>query len=238
MHKNKLNRVVCLFGVLGMALSIASLASTPTLRPAVQIHQELGQILATFNDHAQGLNFADPASVERFNQFIADSLATHWDTRDMAIRLLGIDDFSRLSRVEQQQVCQALETTFHRYAYEVVEEYRQKPMVLMDSLAIDEETGLWRGKIRAKPRILPVLTGDIYLKPASRGWAIVDAGYAGFTYVSLKDGSYRRAFERGGVVGLLSWLDEKNLVYFADYCQPEFAGVMPAAVVDLCQSLL
>jgi hypothetical protein len=232
-----------------MGSSLASFAS----RPAVQIrqeplgedpihkdqmYQELDQIVVTFNDHAQRLDFDDPESVGRFNLFIADSLATHWDTRDMAIRLLGIDDFAKLNRVEQDQICLALETTFHRYAYEVVEEYRQKPMELMESLAIDDETGLWRSKIRAKSRILPALTGDVYLKATRHGWAIVDAGYAGFTYVSMKDGSYRRTFDRGGVVGLLGWLDEKNVSYFADYCRPEFAEVMPRPVINLCLTQL
>jgi hypothetical protein len=37
---------------------------------------------------------------------------------------------------------------------------------------------------------------------------------------------------------LLAWLDEKNADFFADYCQPQLANVMPATVVALCQPAL
>jgi hypothetical protein len=206
--------------------------------PPEQIRQELEDIVAAFNQHAQGLDTRDPVLVEAFITFIANRLAKHWDPRDMAIELLGSDVFDELSRIEQQQISARLETTFHRYAFEVVEEYRQSPMVLMAKLIPAGDAGLWRVKIRGKPRILPALTGDLYVKVTVSGWAIVDAGYAGFTYVSLKDGGYQRKFERYGVVGLLAWLDEKNADFFADYCRPQLANVMPATVVALCQPAL
>jgi hypothetical protein len=99
--------------------------------PPEQIRQELEDIVAAFNQHAQGLDTRDPVLVEAFITFIANRLAKHWDPRDMAIELLGSDVFDELSRIEQQQISARLETTFHRYAFEVVEEYRQSPMVLM-----------------------------------------------------------------------------------------------------------
>jgi hypothetical protein len=253
---SKVNGFVPVFGLLGLLLSLASVAgasgtvateqmiipeqtmSPRLVMPPEQVRQELEEIVAAFNQHAQGLDTQDPVLVEGFITFIANRLAKHWDPRDMAIELLGADAFDELSRIEQQQISARLETTFHRYAFEVVEEYRQSPMALMAELIPADEAGLWRVKIRAKPRILPALTGDLYIKVTVSGWAIVDAGYAGFTYVSLKDGGYQRKFERYGVVGLLAWLDEKNADFFADYCQPQLANVMPATVVALCQPAL
>jgi ABC-type transporter MlaC component len=232
---NKVYGIACLFS-LALLLSDASFATSPEVKTPEQIRQELDQIVAAFNEQARGLDTQDPVSVEQFNAFVANSLTNHWDPQDMAVRLLGIDAYSELSQLEQQQISQRLAMTFHRYAFEVLEEYKQSPMVLMTGLVKDDDAGLWRVKIRAKPRILPALTGDLYLKATSTGWAIVDAGYAGFTYVSLKDGSYRREFERGGVVGMLAWLDEKNADFFADYCAPELAKVMPEAIIALCQS--
>jgi hypothetical protein len=283
---SKVNGIVCVFGLLGLLLSIASVAgnsgtvamaqmvvperamsvqkieppkqttaleqtmsleqtmaleqtmSPMQLMPPEQVRQELEEIVAAFNQHAQGLDTQDPVLVERFVTFIANRLAKHWDPRHMAIELLGADAFDDLNHFEQQQISARLETTFHRYAFEVLKEYRQSPMALMAELIPAGEAGLWRVKIRAKPRILPALTGDLYVKVTVSGWAIVDAGYAGFTYVSLKDGGYQRKFERYGVVGLLAWLDEKNAGFFADYCQPQLANVMPATVVALCQPAL
>ncbi|MFT6012123.1 MAG: hypothetical protein ACI96P_002364 [Candidatus Azotimanducaceae bacterium] len=205
------------------------------LSPA-QIHQALSKIVATFNTHAQGLVLQEPARVGRFMAFVSSSLAKHWDTRDMAIRLLGAQAFGALSGLEQRQIYARLETTFHRYALEVVDEYRQSPMVLMSELVAADETGLWRVKIRAKPRILPAMTGELFIKVGNAGWAIVDAGYAGFTYVSIKDGSYQREFARHGVVGLLAWLDEKNIEFFSNYCRQELVSVMPVAVSDVCRA--
>jgi hypothetical protein len=270
----KVNGIVCVLGLLGLLLSLASVAgnsgtvakeqmivsehamsmqkieppkqaepiqqtmSPKQLMHPEQVRQELEEIVSAFNQHAQGLDTQDPVLVGGFITFIANRLAQHWDPRNMAIELLGADAFDAVSRVEQQQISARLEATFHRYAFEVVEEYRQSPMALMGELIPADEAGLWRVKIRAKPRILPALTGDLYVKVTVSGWAIVDAGYAGFTYVSLKDGGYQRKFERYGVVGLLAWLDEKNADFFADYCRSPLANVMPATLVALCQPVL
>jgi ABC-type transporter MlaC component len=246
MALSKVNNISAVLGLLLLAFSLVSVAKVVTKGaatdaaeqrvPAEQIHQELSEIVAAFNTHAQRLDTQDPALVGGFITFIGDSLAKHWDTRDMAIRLLGAEAFGGLSRAEQQQIGERLEMTFHRYALEVLEEYRQSPMALTTELIAADEAGLWRVKIRAKPRILPAMTGDLYLKAAGTGWAIVDAGYAGFTYVSLKDSSYQRQLERHGVAGLLAWLDEKNAEFFSAYCRPELVSVMPLAVLALCLS--
>ena len=152
----------------------------------------------------------------------------------MALHLLSDAVYQHLSPDQQRQIRQSLETTFYRYAYEILDENKKVPLALIDDLYLDEE-GQMRVKIRGKPQFLPALIGDLYLAENANGWAIIDAGYAGFTYTSFKRRVYQRKFARVGIDGLTAWLDEKNQRFFADYCTPELHSVMPARVNALCE---
>jgi hypothetical protein len=94
--------------------------------------------------------------------------------------------------------------------------------------------GNLRIKIRGKPRMLPTLTGELYLSNSEGGWAIIDAGYGNFTYISLKRRANQRKLMRTGVEGLTDWLDKKNRRFFADYCVPELVVTMPVQMRALC----
>jgi len=195
---------------------------------------ELEEMVAVFNAHAQTFDSDDVELVRAFNVFIDQRLSKHWDTQHMAIHLLKGAKYHSLSADQQRQIRQSLETTFYRYVYEILEGYRRAPLVLVDDIYQGKE-GKLRIKIRGKPRILPALTGDLYLIKNADGWAIIDAGYSSFTYISLKRRVYQRKLARAGVSGLTAWLDEKNQRFFADYCVPEIAIAMPAKVRALCK---
>jgi len=217
----------------GLVVLIALLAGLPAAAVA-DVRSELNALVGEFNAHAQQLDSEDVASVKAFNEFIRTRVAGHWDTRHMATHLLGEEVFEQLSRDQQWQIQQRLETTFYRYAYEILDAYKQAPLVLLDDLYRGEE-GQLQIKIIGKPRILPALTGNLYLNKNDDSWAIVDAGYAGWTYISLKRRVFQRKLARRGFEGMLAWLDAKNQRFFADYCQPGLRPVMPDQVSVLCE---
>ena len=198
------------------------------------VRGELNAVVGEFNAYAQQLDSGNVASVKAFNEFIRTRVARHWDTEHMATQLLGDDVFARLSRDQQWQIQQRLETTFYRYTYEILDAYQQAPLALVDDLYPGED-GQLQIKILGKPRILPALTGNLYLNKNDDSWVIVDAGYAGWTYISLKRRVYQRKLARRGVDGLLAWLDAKNQRFFAGYCQPDMLRVMPDQVAVLCE---
>ena len=198
------------------------------------VRGELNAVVGEFNAYAQQLDSGNVASVKAFNEFIRTRVARHWDTEHMATQLLGDDVFARLSRDQQWQIQQRLETTFYRYNYEILDAYQQAPLALVDDLYPGED-GQLQIKILGKPRILPALTGNLYLNKNDDSWVIVDAGYAGWTYISLKRRVYQRKLARRGVDGLLAWLDAKNQRFFAGYCQPDMLRVMPDHVAVLCE---
>jgi ABC-type transporter MlaC component len=195
---------------------------------------ELGEMVAVFNEHAQTLDIDDVGSVQAFNGFIDQILSKHWDAEHMAIHLLTDAKYQSLSADEQLKIRQSLETTFHRYVYEILQEYRGAHLALVGGV-FQSKKGNLRIKIRGKPRILPALTGELYLANSADGWAIIDAGYANFTYISLKRRAYQRKLRRTGVDGLTGWLDKKNRRFFADYCVPHLDLVMPVRISDLCE---
>ena len=196
---------------------------------------ELGEMVAVFNGHAKTLDINDVESVGAFNDFIGQVLSRHWDTEHMAVHLLTDAQYRSLSADQQAQIRQSLETTFHRYVYEILQEYKKAPLVLVGSV-FQGKKGNLRIKVRGKPRILPTLTGELYLSNSAGGWAIVDAGYGNFTYISLKRRAYQRKLKRAGVEGLTGWLDKKNRHFFDDYCVPELDLVMPARISVLCEA--
>jgi ABC-type transporter MlaC component len=198
------------------------------------VRGELNAVVGEFNAYAQQLDSGNVASVKAFNEFIRTRVARHWDTEHMATQLLGDDVFARLSRDQQWQIQQRLETTFYRYNYEILDAYQQAPLALVDDLYPGED-GQLQIKILGKPRILPALTGNLYINKNDDSWVIVDAGYAGWTYISLKRRVYQRKLARRGVDGLLAWLDAKNQRFFAGYCQPDMLRVMPDHVAVLCE---
>ena len=199
-----------------------------------EVRGKLDEIVAVFNGHARLLDIEAVESVQAFNAFIDQVLSAHWDTEHMALHLLSDTVYQNLSPDQQRQIRQSLETTFYRYAYEILDANKKVPLALIDDLYLDEE-GQMRVKIRGKPQFLPALIGDLYLAENANGWAIIDAGYAGFTYTSFKRRVYQRKFARVGIDGLTAWLDEKNQRFFADYCTPELHSVMPARVNALCE---
>ena len=196
---------------------------------------ELGEMVAIFNGHAKTLDIDDVESVRAFNDFIDQVLSRHWDTEHMAVHLLTDAQYRSLSADQQVQIRHSLETTFHRYVYEILQEYKKAPLVLVGSVFHGKKGNL-RIKVRGKPRILPTLTGELYLSNSASGWAIIDAGYGNFTYISLKRRAYQRKLKRAGVEGLTDWLDKKNRRFFADYCVPELDLVMPARISALCEA--
>lgn len=197
------------------------------------IQMQLAATVASFNVHMRKLDVQAPDTVAAFNQYIDKQIAPHWHAGLMARQLLGESEFDALSGLEQSAVRQALTITFYRYTYEILEEYRRGPMVLGDTFEATKN-GWQRIKLKAKPRLLPSLTGDVYIALYEDDWAIVDAGMAAFTYISLKRGSYRRQFAKGGAQGVVAWLDEKNSRFFADYCEPAIRAVMPGPINALC----
>ncbi len=202
----------------------------------INIRGELAAVVEGFNAQVRQLKIEETASIAAFNDFIRGHLSTHWDTEQMAMHLLGSEIYQDLSMVQQHRIQQSLETTFYRYAYEIMDEYKQTPLLLVDDLVQDEK-GRLRIKIRGKPQGLPMLTGELYLSVEVDDWNIIDAGYAGLTYTALKRSTYRRKFNRSGADGLTAWLDRKNQRFFADYCTPELSIVMPFAVQTLCAKL-
>ena len=217
----------------GWLLLMLLVAASGNLLAADQAHirHQLAAIVAVFNAQARDLDTTDPASLAYLNGFIATTLSQHWDTAYMAQHLLGDANYASLDTSQQQQLRQTLETTFYRYAYEVIDEYKQAPMVLGENF--ETAAGLLRIKLQAKGPWLPAITGNLYLLPTSTSWAIVDAGYGGLTYNMLKRNSYQRRFARLGFAGLLSWLNEKNQRFFADYCAPGMVEVMPEHIAAL-----
>ena len=131
----------------------------------------------------------------------------------MAIHLLTDAKYRSLSADQQVQIRHSLETTFHRYVYEILQEYKKGPVGLVGGV-FQGKKGNLRIKIRGKPRILPTLTGELYLSNSASGWAIIDAGYGNFTYISLKRRAYQRKLRRTGVDGLTGWLDKKEQAFF------------------------
>ena len=221
--------------VTALVALIALLAGLPLPAAAVaDVRGELDALVGEFNAHAQQFDGENVASVKAFNEFIRTRVAGHWDTQHMATHLLGDEAFERLSPDQQWQIQQRLETTFYRYAYEILDTYKQAPRLLVGDLDRGHEAQL-QIKIIGKPRFLPALTGNLYLNKNDNSWAIVDAGYAGWTYISLKRRVYQRKLARRGVEGVLAWLDAKNQGFFADYCQPDLRRVMPDQVAVLCE---
>jgi len=196
---------------------------------------ELGEMVTVFNGHAKTLDIKDVESVRAFNDFIDQVLSHHWDTEYMAIHLLTDAKYRSLSPDQQIQIRQSLETTLHRYVFEILQEYKKAPLALVGSV-FHVNKGNLRIKVRGKPRMLPTLTGELYLSNGASGWAIIDAGYGNFTYISLKSRAYQRELARIGVEGLIGSLDKKNRRFFADYCVPELDLVMPARINALCEA--
>jgi ABC-type transporter MlaC component len=219
-----------------MLILLALIVSLDELSASAEsdLRAELEGIVAAFNERAQTLNADDIESVRSLNAFIDQVLSVHWDTEHMAIHLLEDAKYQSLSYEQQHQTRQSLETTFYRYIYEIIEEYGNSPLVLVDDVYQDKK-GRLRIKIRGNPRLLPALTGDLYLDKSANGWVIIDVGYAGFTYISLKRRAYQRKLTRAGVDGLTAWLDKKNRLFFADYCSPELDLIMPAQLSALCE---
>ena len=217
------------FSALIFTSSGLALTSEPDLRV------ELGEMVAVFNGHAKSFDINVVESVRAFNGFIDQVISSRWDTEYMAIHLLTEAKYNSLSAGEQVQVRESLETTFHRYVYEIIQEYKKVPLALVGGV-FQGKKGNLRIKIRGKPRVFPALTGELYLLKSEGGWAIIDVGYANFTYISLKRRAYQRKLERAGVDGLTDWLDKKNRRFFADYCAPELSLIMPARISDLCEA--
>ena len=215
------------------ALILASSALAATSEPDLGV--ELGEMVAIFNGHAKTLDIDDVESVRAFNDFIDQVLSRHWDPEYMAIHLLTDAKYRSLSADQQVQIRHSLETTFYRYVYEILQEYRKAPLALVGGV-FQGKTGNLRIKIRGKPRILPALTGELHLSNSAGGWAIVDAGYGNFTYTSLKRRAYQRKLRRTGAEGLTGWLDKKNRRFFVDYCVPELNMVMPTRISALCEA--
>jgi len=215
------------------ALIFTSSGLAVTSEPDLRI--ELGEMVAVFNGHAKSLDINVVESVRGFNGFIDQVLSSRWDTEYMAIHLLTEAKYRSLSAGQQVQVRQSLETTFHRYVYEILQEYKKVPLALVGGV-FQGKKGNLRIKIRGKPRVFPALTGELYLSKSKGGWAIIDVGYANFTYISLKRRAYQRKLRRAGVDGLTAWLDKKNRRFFADYCVPELGLIMPARISDLCEA--
>ena len=213
------------------ALIFTSSGLAVTSEPDLRI--ELGEMVAVFNGHANSLDIKVVESVRAFNGFIDQVLSSRWDTEYMAIHLLTEAKYRSLSAGQQVQVRQSLETTFHRYVYEILQEYKKVPLALVGGV-FQGKKGNLRIKIRGTPRVFPALTGELYLSNSEGGWAIIDVGYANFTYISLKRRAYQRKLRRAGVDGLTDWLDKKNRRFFADYCVPELGLIMPARISDLC----
>ena len=215
------------------ALIFTSSGLAVTSEPDLRI--ELGEMVAVFNGHAKSLDINVVESVRAFNGFIDQVLSSRWDTEYMAIHLLTEAKYRSLSAGQQVQVRQSLETTFHRYVYEILQEYKKVPLALVGGF-FQGKKGNLRIKIRGKPRVFPALTGELYLSKSEGGWAIIDVGYANFTYISLKRRAYQRKLRRAGVDGLTDWLDKKNRRFFADYCVPELNLIMPARISHLCEA--
>lgn len=226
--ENLAKKMVVVMGAL-LVLLFAACASAEA-----DIRGELDVLVGLFNKQAGRVDRSNADSIKAFNDFIGDFVEVHWDTEFVAISLLGDSVYSDLSQDQQQQVQQSLKTTFYRYTYEILETYKQAPLILVDSLVADQK-GRWRIKIIGKPKFLPALTGEVYLTQKDQGWAIVDIGYAGWTYISVKRRLYQRKFAQRGLEGLLAWLDEKNQRYFADYCHLDLRQAMPSSVVVLCE---
>ena len=219
--------------VLTFALIFLSSGFAATSEPDLRV--ELGEMVAIFNGHAKTLDIDDGESVRAFNDFIDQVLSRHWDTESMAIQLLTEAKYRSLSTDQQVQIRQSLETTFHRYVYEILQEYNKAPLALVGDV-FQGKKGNLRIKIRGKPRMLPALTGELYLSKSAGGWAISDAGYGNFTYTSLKRRAYQRKLARTGVEGLTGWLDKKNRRFFDNYCLPRLDLVMPARISALCEA--
>ena len=215
------------------ALIFTSTGLAVTSEPDLRI--ELGEMVAIFNGHAKSLDINVVESVRAFNGFIDQVISSRWDTEYMAIHLLTEAKYNSLSAGEQVQVRESLETTFHRYVYEIIQEYKKVPLALVGGV-FQGKKGNLRIKIRGKPRVFPALTGELYLSKSEGGWAIIDVGYANFSYISLKRRAYQRKLRRAGVDGLTDWLDKKNRRFFADYCGPELGLIMPARISDLCEA--
>jgi len=218
---------------LTFSLIISSSGLAATSEPDLRV--ELGEVVAFFNGHANTLDVDVVESVREFNDFIDQVLSRHWDTEHMAIHLLTDAKYRSLSEDQQVQIRRSLETTFHRYVYEILQEYKKAPLALEGGV-FQGKKGNLRIKIRGKPRVFPALTGELYLSKSEGGWAIIDVGYANFTYISLKRRAYQRKLRRAGVDGLTGWLDKKNRRFFADYCAPELSLIMPARISDLCEA--
>ena len=233
MTKRLVHSISLMLSALTLSLTFSSSGFAATSEADLRI--ELGEMVAIFNGHAKNLDIDNVESVRAFNNFIDQVLSRHWDPEYMAIHLLTDAKYRSLSADQQVQIRHSLETTFHRYVYEILQEYKKAPLVLVGSV-FQGKKGNLRIKIRGKPRILPTLTGELYLSNSASGWAIVDAGYGNFTYISLKRRAYQRKLKRTGVEGLTGWLDKKNRRFFADYCAPELDLVMPARISALCEA--
>ena len=218
-----------------LAVLIFSLSGLPAFAEQ-DVRGKLDEIVVVFNGHARLFDIDAAESVLAFNAFIGQVLSARWDTEHMAMHLLSNEVYQNLNSDQQRQIRQSLETTFYRYAYEILDANKKVPLALIDDLYLDEE-GQMRIKIRGKSQFLPALIGDLYLAENAKGWAIIDAGYAGFTYTLLKRRVYQRKFSRVGIDGLTAWLDEKNQRFFADYCTSELNSVMPARVNALCEAM-
>jgi hypothetical protein len=221
--------------VSALSVLIFSLSGLPAFAEH-DVRGELNEIVVVFNGHARLFDIDAAESVLAFNAFIGQVLSAHWDAEHMAMHLLSNEVYQNLNSDQQRQIRQSVETTFYRYAYEVLDANKKVPLALIDDLYLDEE-GQMRIKIRGNPQFLPALTGDLHLAENAKGWTIIDAGYAGFTYTFLKRRVYKRKYSRVGIDGLTAWLDGKNQRFFADYCTSELNSVMPARVNALCEAM-
>ncbi|MDB9918519.1 hypothetical protein OAD22_12220 [Pseudomonadales bacterium] len=122
---------------------MGSFAGLPLPAAAVaDVRGELDALVGEFNAHAQQFDGENVASVKAFNEFIRTRVAGHWDTQHMATHLLGDEAFERLSPDQQWQIQQRLETTFYRYAYEILDTYKQAPLLLVGDLDRGQEAQL------------------------------------------------------------------------------------------------
>ena len=232
MTKRLVHSIFLTLSALTLSLILSSSGFAATSEADLRV--ELGEMVAVFNGHAKTLDIDDVESVRAFNDFIDQVLSRHWDTEHMATHLLTDAKYRSLSVDQQVQIRHSLEATIHRYGYEILQMYKKAPLALVGSV-FQGKKGNLRIKIRGKPRMLPTLTGELYLSNSASGWAIVNAGYGNFTYISLKRRAYQRKLTRTGVQGLTDWLDKKNRRFFADYCAPELDRVMPARISALCE---
>ncbi len=155
MTKRLVHSIFLMLSALTLSLIFSSGGLAATSEADLRV--ELDEMVANFNGHAKTLDIDDVESVRAFNDFIDQVLSRHWDPEYMAIHLLTDAKYRSLSADQQVQIRQSLETTFHRYVYEILREYKKAPLALVGSV-FQVKKGNLRIKIRGKPRMLWLLS--------------------------------------------------------------------------------